>query len=311
MKKIILGTLLSFIILSFNTTISAQTLFVPGGIMGGLGTSTNTNVGIGTNSPSSLLDVNGTFNARDAITLMQDKKKYVGLNLISYDGLHPGGQSSIQFFSFGGHWSTSMTAIKAGTSLGSMIFTGFDGNETIQNARLEVTTTDDFSPGNYKSQMRFRIGGSTNCCGADRMVIDGFTGRVGIGLDDYSTLASSTLNDYKLYVGGGIVAEEIRVKVQEEWPDYVFATDYKLPTLEEVESFIKKNKHLSGVPSAATVSESGVELAKMNKIQIQKIEELTLYTIQQEKQLNLLSAENEALKKRLAKIEAILLQQSK
>lgn len=87
---------------------------------------------------------------------------------------------------------------------------------------------------------------------------------------------------YRLSVKGKIRAEEI--KVYNTWADYVFASDYKLDDLKDVESYIAKNGHLKNVPSAKEVTERGLELGEMSKIQQEKIEELTLYLIQQNKE---------------------------
>src|SRR5690606_37620746 len=121
-----------------------------------------------------------------------------------------------------------------------------------------------------------------------------FNGKVGIGFGfgDFPTEAGQitanpiyTLNveNYNLFVYGGILTEEVRVILQEEWADYVFEEDYNLPTLQELEVFVKENKHLPNVPSAKEVKESGIELGEMAKIQQEKIEELTLYIIEQDK----------------------------
>ena len=80
------------------------------------------------------------------------------------------------------------------------------------------------------------------------------------------------------------------------WPDYVFENDYNLMPLNEVEKFIGDNKHLPGVPSAAEVEETGVNLGKMNAILIQKVEEMMLYIIEQERQMK-------ELEKRLSEVE--------
>ncbi|CAL2075767.1 conserved exported protein of unknown function [Tenacibaculum sp. 190524A02b] len=99
---------------------------------------------------------------------------------------------------------------------------------------------------------------------------------------------------WKLAVNGKIRAKEI--KVETGWSDFVFYDDYKLPTLEEVESHIKEKGHLKDIPSAKEVEENGVFLGEMDSKLLQKIEELTLYTIDQDKEIK-------ALKKQNAKIE--------
>ncbi len=135
-------------------------------------------------------------------------------------------------------------------------------------------------------------------------------GNVGIGTRD--------TKGYKLAVAGskGIIAEEVTVKLQSNWPDYVFTKEYVLPTLDEVEKQIKEKGHLVNIPSAKEVAENGVKLGEMNKKLLEKIEELTLYTIQQEKEIQKLKSqkedikevkkENRELKNRLDKIEELL-----
>lgn len=77
---------------------------------------------------------------------------------------------------------------------------------------------------------------------------------------------------------GTLRAREIRVD-ENNWPDYVFSKNYKLPSLREVAKYIEKNHHLPGVPSATEIESNGLNLGDMQKIQMQKIEELTLYMI--------------------------------
>ena len=76
----------------------------------------------------------------------------------------------------------------------------------------------------------------------------------------------------------------------------VFNEDYKLASLDEVEDYIRVNRHLSGVPTAEEVEKNGVFLGEINAILLQKIEELTLYTIDQEKRLAAQADEIQALK---------------
>jgi hypothetical protein len=115
-------------------------------------------------------------------------------------------------------------------------------------------------------------------------------GKIGIGVGNFPT--NSLYNNYKLFVTGGILADEVRVTLSSSgtWADYVFASDYQLPTIGEVEAFIKENKHLPNVPSAAQVEAEGINVADMARIQQEKIEELMLYIIQQNKRIEALEA---------------------
>jgi hypothetical protein len=89
----------------------------------------------------------------------------------------------------------------------------------------------------------------------------------------------------KLSVNGKIRAHEIKVETS-NWPDYVFKTDYKLPTLPETEQFIQEHGHLPEVPKASEVEADGVSLGEMNKILLKKIEELTLQLIELNKKVD-------------------------
>jgi hypothetical protein len=96
----------------------------------------------------------------------------------------------------------------------------------------------------------------------------------------------ATPGDYKLGVGGKVICEEVRVKLQSNgWPDYVFSQDYKLKSLEEIENFIKLNKHLPNIPSAQVIDKEGLEVGDMQRRMMEKIEELTLYIIEQNKRI--------------------------
>jgi trimeric autotransporter adhesin len=91
---------------------------------------------------------------------------------------------------------------------------------------------------------------------------------------------------YKLAVVGGILSDKVKVAVpgSAQWADYVFNKDYKLLSLGEVEQFVKENKHLPGVPSAAEMVKEGNDLGKTDAKLLEKIEELTLYMIELKKQ---------------------------
>jgi len=108
--------------------------------------------------------------------------------------------------------------------------------------------------------------------------------------------------NFKLSVNGAIRAKEI--KVETGWADYVFDDDYKLPSLSQVQEFIKKNHHLPEVPSAADVKTDGINLGEMNALLLKKLEELTLYLIEQKKEIALQNAH-------IARLEGTILLKSK
>jgi len=112
---------------------------------------------------------------------------------------------------------------------------------------------------------------------------------------------------YKLAVAGNIISEEVKVKLQSSgWPDFVFEKDYPLPSLKSVEQHINLHGHLKDIPSSKEVVNNGILLGSMNAKLLQKIEELTLYTIQQQKELEAQHQKNKSLEARLEALEVHL-----
>ncbi len=108
---------------------------------------------------------------------------------------------------------------------------------------------------------------------------------------------------YALSVNGKIISDEVRVRLEPMWPDYVFEKNYTLQPLAEVAAFVQENKHLPGVASAKEVAEDGLDLAGMQHAQMEKIEELFLHLIALEKQVAALRTENDALKAKVNHLE--------
>lgn len=129
---------------------------------------------------------------------------------------------------------------------------------TIMNGKVGVATGEGINP-----SANFHVNGNSY-----------FNDNVGIGTNS---------PDSKLEVDGKIICEEVEVKNVSA--DYVFGKDFSLKTLNEVETFINKNGHLPDVPPASE-TEKGVNISEFNSLLLQKIEELTLYTIEQEKRIN-------------------------
>ena len=124
-----------------------------------------------------------------------------------------------------------------------------------------------------------------NSFGSGYKMIINNNGQVGIG---------TTTPDATLTVAGDIHAQKVRVTVN-AGADFVFKENYQLPSLEETETFVREHQHLPGIPSEKEMQEEGLELAEMNIRLLQKVEELTLYTIQQEKEIQALKGQRERM----------------
>ncbi len=105
--------------------------------------------------------------------------------------------------------------------------------------------------------------------------------------------------DYKLVVNGGMIAKE--VKVRSDFADYVFEKDYNLLSLKEVESHIQEKGHLHNTPSAKNIQKNGLNVSEITTNQQEKIEELFLHLIEMEKRIEELEKENQALKSQILK----------
>ncbi len=125
-------------------------------------------------------------------------------------------------------------------------------------------------------------------------------------ISDKLGIGTRDTKGYKLAVAGKAIAEEVVVKLKGSWPDYVFKKDYNLPTLKQVEQQIKDQGHLENIPSASEISREGIALGEMNKKLLQKIEELTLYTIDQEKRIEELEKEKVKIKLLEDKLNTLL-----
>jgi hypothetical protein len=129
-----------------------------------------------------------------------------------------------------------------------------------------------------------------NAAGANSLLYVRADGNVGIGTTNPET---------KLTVKGKIEASEIQVKDISTIPDYVFRPDYKLMSLEQVKRYVNRNQHLPEVPSEKEFKEKGMNMAEMNALLLKKIEELTLYVIEQNKQLQEQGNEIKTLKRKI------------
>lgn len=153
------------------------------------------------------------------------------------------------------------------------------------NYMLGVSLQGYNDPTGYFWAQTLSIGGSYN---NEAFILVG--DKIGMGTNE---LYCSDCTDYRLFVKDGIRTEKIKVDIAANngWADYVFEPDYNLMSLAEVEQFIKQNGHLPEVPTTEQAIANGIELKEMNILLLKKVEELTLYSIQQQKELEELKAQ--------------------
>ncbi len=144
-----------------------------------------------------------------------------------------------------------------------------------------------------KTPQTFKISHKAGSDAAEKefFSIDSYEGRVKIG--DVNT----QVDGYKLYVEQGILTEKVKVAIKnsKDWYDHVFHKNYTLMPLYQLEQYIQKNKHLPGIQTTEEVMKDGLDLGKMNALLLKKVEQLTLYNIQQQKEIDAIKA---LLKKR-------------
>jgi hypothetical protein len=140
------------------------------------------------------------------------------------------------------------------------------------------TTNNDF--GNQYGIAYAHTNAGTSAIGGKKPIAS--NGHQILFTDNGKANVSISLSNGNIVTRGSIIATEIKVE-STGGADFVFEPNYHLKDLTEVEAFIKTNKHLPDIPSAAEMEEAGVNLAEMNKLLLMKVEELTLYSIEQEK----------------------------
>lgn len=214
------------------------------------------NVGIATTTPTAKLDVNGN-------TRLGGNTDISGNLNVSGTGTVNGLFTANANANVGGN-----LAVSANASVGGNLATS--GNAAVGNT-LAVSNN-----ANIGADLAVNANATV---GADARI----NGRLIVGNP------ASTPGSHQVYVDGSIIATEVKVALQPSWPDFVFEAGYPMPDLSEWAQFIQANKHLPGVPSAADVSKSGgIELGEMNRVLLQKIEELTLLLIEQQNQIDAL-----------------------
>jgi len=298
-------------------------------------TTTSDNVGIGTTSPGALLHLYKATDASEKIesgggnytylqlatptssgdgylvknistaNSMLDKSLYLW-NSIGPIQFSPGGVAggTVTFLANGnvGIGTTSPgTKLHVAGSNDMFKLENTDGTTANQYTQMELVagtahnyiwTNNQNSPGffggsgalNLYTGSASPIAFFTNGSSTPQMVMAS-GGNVGIG---------TTTPDQLLSVAGTIHSKQVKVDLI-GWPDYVFKPKYHLPSLLEIKTYVDKNHHLPGIPSEQDVAKNGINLGEMNKLLVKKVEELTLYQIEQDARIA-------ALEKALSKL---------
>lgn len=346
-------TRLTFLLFFISTSFINAQIYTPGGII--QGTSTNNNIGIGTNNTIAKLTIqagpDGYPTPLKAISIWgpNSPENSNSAQAISWD-FSSAGSAALRCYR-GGSWDTYMQFLTnsnsaAGNNPQVRMHISGEGNVGIGTTdpskkldiysssatALKISTGD---PSTYATEIH--LGGSTdftksaiisapNAAGWYRQdlffCLANGNNTSSVGISDAAMVIKSynsgkfgnvgigTINpDEKLTVKGKIHAEEVRIDLSVPAPDYVFSNDYKLKSLQEVEDYIKQNSHLPEIPSAKEIEKNGLMLAEMNMNLLKKIEELTLYSIDQNKKIESQAKEIESLKDlvlRVTKIESEL-----
>lgn len=178
---------------------------------------------------------------------------------------------------------TTPLQINGGIKTSGSSYRAFTANITSGYTTIDITENN-----NRRVFIGYNGGPLSNNCATFGVVDDSgiergiyvhrLSGNVGIG---------TTAPQAKLAVNGDLFAKRVKV-TQSDWPDFVFYEKYELPSLQEVEKYIIAHKHLPGIPSAEEVKRKGIDLGEINKMLLQKVEELTLHLIQQQKEITTL-----------------------
>jgi hypothetical protein len=260
----------------------------------------NGNIGIGTTTPSDKFTVNGNLKLDNGKIMIGNKGE---LRINSSNEMETYGDSLR--FNVNGLGGLQMK--KGANGDFTLYFPNSDNNNTKWN-RIVAKNQLSFNTGNRGlkngenvSDLFIDYNGNVNI--RKELTVAGNVrlrnnSKLYINVD--SVVINDTLrNENTVFVGGSILSEGYSMGPKDSWSDYVFESDYSLKTLNDVEVFIQTNKHLPDIPSASEVKQNGYNLHDMNVKLLQKVEELTLYSIEQKKEI-------EQLKKVVSSYETLL-----
>ncbi len=263
------------------------------------------NIGIGTNAPATKMHINGDItvsglaNEKGDQIVTSDRNGKLMLTTANASGDNLGNHIATQ--------NLDMKEFSIRNSTREAYQTRADGSRYFAGLRFSEENSMVLETG--KKAVFTAVAATNNAaglwvanwaCGGYGLVLNADNRTGGIYYDNNNPKISIGLNSskvgiglippsdgaFRLYVEGGILAEEVKVMLKSAWPDFVFSADHKLPGINEVSAFIEANGHLPGIPSASAVAADGINLGQMNALLLTKIEELTLYVIELQRQLD-------------------------
>ncbi|WP_205597879.1 fibronectin type III domain-containing protein, partial [Flagellimonas sp. CMM7] len=251
----------------------------------------NTQAGGDTEAPNAVSDLSSS-NTSTTSTDLSWSNPGDNVGVTDYEVFQDGGSLGLT----GGATTFNVTGLTASTGYAFTVFArDAAGNVSMVSNTENVNTQAGGGVVDYTSA-------NSNMNTVDWTARDLFADRnVGIG--------TTNTQGYRLAVAGNVIAEGVKVELQGNWPDFVFLKEYNLMGLEEVRQFIDKNGHLPNIPSTKNVEANGIDLGVMNAKLLQKIEELTLYILLQQSEIEFLKKDTKALRsyeERLQKIETQL-----
>lgn len=247
---------------------------------------TSGNVGIGTTNPSVPLEVNGNAVIDSSLTVADSLE--VGNKLKVQQDLKVVGQS---VFVHKGKFKDKLT------------IDGLTRMNAAANAIALCPSYSDVDIGNFNPEARLHVYAPTKT----GLVVETFhngdyiyniQSKVNRDLTKAIAVYNTNSNEetFKVNGNGHVYATKVLVR-NTPFPDYVFEKEYDLMPLAELEQYIKTNKHLPNMPTATTVESEGADLGEINRVLVEKTEELTLYVIELKKELEQLKEELNELKK--------------
>jgi parallel beta-helix repeat protein len=286
---------------------------------------TSGNVGIGTTTPGAKLDVRGDIYNTGSVFIdggdlilhrtthafgYVARPNTVGFKKLQF-GVAGGGPLEDLYLNADRSYFTGRVGIGVAVPAEKLTVAGSSGNIYIGNTLFDggyngiflngSTTPFDYNFLSKSDDKNLYINRPTNHAiyfrmGNNTQMVISPNGNVGVGTENISGAG------YKLYVETGIRTRKVTVD-QLSWADYVFEEDYPLPSLAEVALFIKQHKHLPEIPSAKEIATDGLNLGENQVRLLKKIEELTLYLIEQDKKLQ---AQQEQIKMLQLQINSLM-----